>query len=52
MEQILVHIFGSILLAYPLIASHACPCVFDGTSLMQQVPPTFIDNNYYCESSN
>ena len=32
--------------------SYSCPCALEGTSFMQQIPPSFIGNNYYCESGN
>ena len=30
----------------------SCPCLTTGSSFRSQVPPTFVGNNYYCESGN
>ena len=30
----------------------SCPCVVAGSSFMPQTPPSFVGNNYYCESGN
>ena len=32
--------------------SFSCPCLVRGTSFRQQVPPSFVGNDYYCESGN
>ena len=31
---------------------HSCPCLLEGTSYTAQVPPSFVGDNYYCESGN
>ena len=31
---------------------YSCPCLVWGTSFSQQVPPSFVGNDYYCESGN
>ena len=31
---------------------NSCPCVVAGSSFTPQTPPSFIGNNYYCESGN
>ena len=30
----------------------SCPCLVVGSSFTPQTPPSFVDNNYYCESGN
>ena len=30
----------------------SCPCTLAGSSFTPQTPPSFIGNNYYCESGN
>ena len=30
----------------------SCPCVVAGSSFTPQMPPSFVGNNYYCESGN
>ena len=30
----------------------SCPCLVAGTGYTQQTPPSFVGNNYYCESGN
>ena len=30
----------------------SCPCVVAGSSFTPQTPPSFVGNNYYCESGN
>ena len=30
----------------------SCPCLTTGSSFRSQAPPTFVGNNYYCESGN
>ena len=36
----------------PGLQTSSCPCLLEGTSYTPQVPPTFVGNNYYCESGN
>ena len=31
---------------------YSCPCVVAGSSVTPQTPPSFVGNNYYCESGN
>ena len=31
---------------------HNCPCAIAGTSFTPKIPPSFVGNNYYCESGN
>ena len=31
---------------------HNCPCLLEGTSYRAQIPPSFVGDNYYCESGN
>ena len=31
---------------------YSCPCVVAGSSFTPQIPPSFVGNNYYCESGN
>ena len=31
---------------------YSCPCLVAGTAYTQQTPPSFVGNNYYCESGN
>jgi hypothetical protein len=35
-----------------LIEIFSCPCALAGTPFSPQTPPSFIGNNYYCESGN
>jgi hypothetical protein len=30
----------------------SCPCALAGSSFMPQTPPSYVGNNYYCESGN
>ena len=30
----------------------SCPCLVTGSSFTPQIPPSFVGNNYYCESGN
>ena len=45
-------------LSETIVTSHAdhekytCPCALNGTAFRMQQPPTFVDNNYFCESAN
>lgn len=36
----------------PGLETSSCPCRLQGTSYTAQVPPSFVGNNYYCESGN
>jgi hypothetical protein len=31
---------------------YSCPCVVAGSSFSPQMPPSYVGNNYYCESGN
>ena len=37
---------------FNFLSGNDCPCLLAGTGITPQTPPSFVGNNYYCESGN